>query len=622
MRKLALLLSLLCPILLVSSAKTVSPGESTTINFLISNPSGSYELCIDSILVQFTDHVGDIQVVTPMPVYPKVCTCPPSSNSSCLSYADAGKAYGQSQGYKYEPSDTFGFIFNITVDPNAASSLVYPGVTHSYEVHYSYKFVSCDVGCWFENPQQESYSDMVYVHGLTQNELILAQSGAQNEQLAASSLAEAQQVFSDASNAIEQANSTIYLSLTARCISISEASAYLSDALGNYSAAKSALNDAQSAYAYQKYDEVKFNATVAKQLAVQTKNDADVATSLIQAELQRIEAISSKMEQANLSVSYSLTLEKQAETIGVSSYEVNSLNSLALAYTNKTNAACKAGEFNAVFDSADSTMEKADAARQILEPLVRDRLVKIYGGYLENLSRARLWIGNLSANYTNLTIYNLTDYRDNIRNGSYADFLIYMESLPSTADIVERTVAGFREVNKTLGLMNNITYLAGKYNQKMNFSKVELLLQDSVEELSLRDFNSSLNFTGEANLELDAMRKELDDKIGKIENAENMIETANAIMSDVSTDKFLIFSPDLSESQLALRRAVDALYSQPERAAGFATQARVLAVEQRRKTESMKLGVAGAVIIIIILAVILSRIKNPFRSKRKPFKYH
>jgi hypothetical protein len=97
MRKLALLLSLLCLVLLVRSVETVSPGESTTINFLISNPGGSYELCVDSIFVQSTDHIGDIKVVTPMPVYPKVCICPPSSNSSCLSYADAGEAYGQSQ---------------------------------------------------------------------------------------------------------------------------------------------------------------------------------------------------------------------------------------------------------------------------------------------------------------------------------------------------------------------------------------------------------------------------------------------------------------------------------------------------------------------------------------------
>ncbi len=620
MRKLTVLISLLCLILIVRSVKTVSPGESTTINFFISNPAGSYEFCIDSILVQFTDHVGDIKVVTPMPVYPKICICPPSDNSSCLSYVSSGKAYGQSQGYKYAPSDEFGFVFNITIDPNAASSLVYPGVSHSYEVHYSYKFVDCEVGCWFESPQQESYSEMIYVHGLTQNELILAQGGTPVEQLAASSLAEAQQDVSDAFNAIEQANSTIFLSLTARCISTSKASAYISDAIDNYSTAKSYLLSAQAAYNSKDYDAVKYNATIAKQLAVQTKNEADVATNIIQAELQRVEAISNKMEQANLSVSYSLTLETKAEAIGLISHEANALNSLALEYLNKTDSACNAGEYDVVSESADSAREKADAAKLVLEPLVKDRLADIYGAYASNLSSARLAIGNLSANYSNSTLDNLTEYRDNIRNGNYTDFLIYLESLPSTTEIVVKSVSELAELNQTLGRMRNITLLAGGYNQEMNFSEINLLLQNSVEELSVNDFNQSMNLTNEANLKLDAMNTDLHVKIDKIENAEILIQTANSTMGDVSKNVFLIFRPDLSESELALRRATDALYSQPDKAATFAIQARVLAVEQRRKTESIKLGVAGAVIIIIVLAVIISRIGSPFKTARKPIK--
>jgi hypothetical protein len=113
------------------------------------------------------------------------------------------------------------------------------------------------------------------------------------------------------------------------------------------------------------------------------------------------------------------------------------------------------------------------------------------------------------------------------------------------------------------------------------------------------------------------MQKVMNEKIGKIQNAKTLIETANKTISDVSKDSFLIFNPDLSESELALKRANDNIYSHPEQAATFAIQARVLATEQMRKTESLKLGVAGAVIIIIILAVIISRIGNSFRTKRK-----
>jgi hypothetical protein len=620
MRKLNLLLSVLFLMLSVQSIKTVSPGDSTTINFFISNPAGSYEFCVDSILIQFTDHIGDVKVVTPLPVYPKVCICPPSQNSSCLSYASAGKAYGQSQGYRYATSSAYGFAFNITIDPNAASSLIYPGVSHSYEVHYSYKFVDCELGCWFENPQQESYSEMMYVHGLTQNDLILAQGGTPVEQIAANSLADAQQGISDALNAIDQANNTIYLSLTSRCVSAVKASSYLSAALDNYSAAKVALIAAQSAYNSKNYDAVKYNATIAKQLAMQTKNEADMASNLIQAELQRVGTISDKMKQANLSVSYSTTLETQAKTIGVSSYEVSALNSLALEYINKIDSACKAGEYDIVVDSADTAVRKADAAKQILEPLVRNELAGLYGIYLENLSIARARIGDLSANYTNYTIDNLTAYKDNIQNGTYREFLIYIESLPSTAEIVGNTVLAFSEINQTLDRMRNTISLGNSFNQEMNLSEVNFLLQNSAKQLSIYEFNLSLNLTREANLKLDTMEAELNAKISKIESAKALIETANRTMTDVSSDKFLIFSPDLSESEVALRRAKEALYSQPERAASFATQARVLAIEQRRKNESVKLGIVGAAIIIIILAVIISRIRSPFKITRKQFK--
>jgi hypothetical protein len=616
MRKLALLFSLLCLMLAVHSIKTVSPGESTTINFFISNPSGSHEFCVDSLLLQFTDHVGDIKVVTPMPVYPKVCICPPSQNSSCLSYVSAGQAYGQSQGYSYASSNAFGFTFNITVDPNPASSLVYPGVPHSYEVHYSYKFVNCEVGCWFENPQQDSYTEMVYIHGLTQREIPVAQ-GTPAEQLAANSLADAQQDISDAFNAIEEANSTIYLSLSSACISASKASAFLSDAMDNYSTANSALIAAQAAYNSKNYDATKYNATIAKQLAVQAKNEADMATNFIQVELQRVQTISNKMEQANLSLSYSLMLETEAKSIGISSFEASSLNSLAVEYSNKTDSACKAGEYDIVSKSADTVVETTGAAEQILEPLVRYKLVELYGGYIENLSRSKLLIGNLSANYGNSTIDNLTDYRDNIKNRNYTKFLIYMESLPSTADMVKNTISGLEEINKTIETMQNITLLAKNYNQEMNLSKVNLLLQNSVEELSTHNFRQSLNLTREAEIELDAMKKGLNDKIGRIESAKTLIETANKTMSDVSNNTFLIFHPDLSDSELALRRAVDALYTQPDKAATFAMQARVLAIEQMRRTESTKLGVAGAVIIIIIIAVIISRIGSPFKRRRR-----
>ncbi|NYZ76629.1 hypothetical protein H0N98_05280 [Candidatus Micrarchaeota archaeon] len=620
MRKLAILFSVLCLMLALQSIKIVSPGESTTIDFSISNPSGSYEFCVDSILVQFTDHLGDIKVVTPMPVYPKVCVCPPSDNSSCLSYANAGKAYGQSLGYKYGSSNMFGLRFNITIDPNAASSLVYPGVEHNYDLHYSYKFVNCQMGCWFENPQQESYTGIIYVHGLTQNEIIMAQGGAPSEKLAATSLSDAQQYISDAFNAIEQANSTIESSATAPCVSTSKAYSYLSDAMNYYPTAKSYLLAAQDAYNSKNYDAVKYNATIAKQLAVQTKNEADMATSFIQAELQRVEAISNKMTQANLSVSYSIELERQAKKIGVSSDGANSLNSLALEYVNKTDSACKAGAYDIVVNSANSAMDKANSAKQILEPLVRDKLAGMYGTYIENLSKARAMIGNLSGNYGNFTIDNLTDYRDNIQNGNYTDFLIYMQSLPSTEAIVEKTVSGFAGLNQTIEMMQNITILSEKYHQETNLSEVNLLLQNSVKELSIRDFNLSLNLTNEAKLRLIAMGNELGSRISQIENAKTLIETAGSTMADVSNDTFFILKPDLSESELALSRANGALYSQPDKSASFAIQARVLAIEQRRKTNSIKLGIAGVVIIIIILAVIISRIRNPFRIKRRPFR--
>lgn len=614
MRKPAALLSMLFLMLVVHSSATAAPGKPTTISFFISNPSGSYEFCIDSILLQFTDNLGDIKVITPMPVYPKVCICPPSNNSNCLSYADAGTAYGQSQGYTYASSNSFEFQFNVTVDPNAASSLFYPGVVHNYEVYYSYKFVSCQLGCFFGNPQQDSYTDLIYIYGLTKNQLYQAQGDAEQ---AANSLEEAQNDVSDAFNAIKQANSTIELSTTSRCISTSAALEYLSDALANYSAANSALIAAQTAYNSKNYDGVKYNTTIAVQLAVQTKNEAETAANFIQAELQRVKAISDKIDQANLSLSYSLELEAQAKNLSIDSYAASALNELALEYENKTNLACESGDYNVVIDSANSTMEKADAAKQILEPLLKNKLVSMYTAYIENLSKGRLLIGNLSANYSNSTIDNLTAYRDELQNGNETNFVTYIQSIPSTSGVVENTLLGFRELNQTIGEMGSIAVLARQYNQPMNFSDVNLMLQSSAAYLSYGDFNDSFNLIQEANLSLNKTRNELSDTITAIQTAESQIENAESTMSSVATDTFLILKPDLSESELALSRANASLYSDPNQALTLAIQARVIAVEQQRKTDSLKMGAAGAVIIIIILAVIIWRIGNPFRRRRR-----
>lgn len=606
--------------LAVNSIKTASPGESTTINFIIINPSGTYEFCVDSVLVQFTDNVGDIKVITPMPVYPKVCICPPAKNSSCLSYASAGKAYGQLQGYRYVSSNSYKLAFNIQIDPNPASSLTYPGVSHSYEVQYSYKFVNCKIGCWFENPQQEQYSDFMYIHGLTQNQIFNAQAGTEAEQAAANSIAEAQQDISDASNAIEQAKSTLSLVSTARCVSTSKADLHLSTANDRYSEAMVELIAAQSAYNSENYETAKSNASLSKQFAIQTKNEADMATNLIQVELQRLETVIDSLTQANLSVSYSRALQLQAETIDVRSDDANALILLALEYLNKTESACESGEYNVVVSSADIAIEKAGMAKQSLEPLVKKRLAELFGGYAENLSNVKEELGEFSSNYSNSTIEKLTSYKNSIANGTFTEYLLYIEMLPAIEEAVEKTVSASQELSNTIGRLQNVTSLGQQFRQNMNTSEVEMLIQNSVEKLSDSDFNSSLNLTQEAGLKLTLLEADLRSRIQKIEDARSSIDVAAKTITEISADRLLIFGPDMSYSETALDRARESLYSNPDKANEFARLARVLAIEQRRRMESIKLGITGAVIIIIILAVIISRVRNPSRIYKRQFK--
>ena len=618
MRKLTLLISLICFVLAVSSTKTISPKESTTVNFIIKNPSGIHEFCVDSVLIQFTDYLGDIEVVTPLPVYPKVCICPQNKNSSCLSYATAGKAYGQSQGYMYASSNTYQLAFDIQVDPNPASSLFYPGVPHHYEVRYSYKFVNCKIGCWFENPQQESYSDMVYVYGLTQSQISAAQTGTPIEQVAASTIADAQQQVSDAFNAMEEANSTLSLALTVHCVSTINANSHLSVAQTNYSNAMTELIAAQSAYNSKEYESARYNATLAEQLAIGAKNEADMATNIIQAEMQRVGTISDKLTQANLSTSYSKALESKAQTIGVNSYEASALITLSFEYLNRTETACQTGDYNIVTASSDVAIEKADLARNLLEPLVSYRLAELFANYSANLTRMQSQLGNFSSNFSNSTADELKLYSANIRNGTFTEYLLYIDMTSAVEEVLNNASSAFTELNKTIDRLQGVDSLASSYRQELNLSDVELLLQNSTVKLSEADFNSSLNMTQEAGIKISQLEEELRSKIAKIENAKLMIELANKTMVEVSSDRIVIIGPDMSESETALFRAREMLYSQPERANDFARQARVLAIEQQRRMESMKMGIAGVVIIIIVLAIIISRI-NPSRRRYKNY---
>ncbi|MCX6776164.1 MAG: hypothetical protein NT130_04940 [Candidatus Micrarchaeota archaeon] len=614
MRKLSLLLSIVCLMVVVHSTRIASPNETTTISFFISNPAGSYEFCVDSVLIKLTDHIGDIHILTPLPVYPKVCICPPSENSSCLSYASAGKAYGQSQGYSYAQSSNYQLDFIIQVDPNPDSSLTYPGVPHNYEVDYSYKFVNCRIGCWFEDLQPESYSDMIYIHGLTQSELSVAQQGTPMEQLAANSIAGAQQEIADAFNAIEQANSTIILALNSRCVSTSKAESHLSLALQNYSDAMSALITAQSAYKSKEFEASRYNATLAQQLAIQTKNEAGIAINLVQAGVAKFSNIADKLTQANLSVSYSKTLETQASNLGIKSYEAKSLISLAAEYLNRTQSACLEGEYDVVVTSADTAIEKSDNAKNILELIIKDKLAEIFGTYAGNLTKVQSQLGEFSSNYSNSTIDQLKNYRDNIKNGTFTEYLLYIQMLPANEVTVEKSISAFPEINKVANRMYSIRDLGVSVKQDINFSEVNLSLQKAVSKLSELDFNSSLNFTQEADTKLTSIETGLKDKINRIDNAINAVDLATAAINDTASDQLLIISPDLSEAENALQEASIYVYSDPDRASNFARQARALAGEQKRRIESIKFGIVGVVIIIIILAFIINRIKSPFRT--------
>jgi len=614
MRKLGLLLSITCLMLVVHSIKIAAPNETTTISFFISNPAGNYEFCVDSVLVQFTDHVGDIHVITPLPVYPKVCICPPSANSSCLSYASAGKAYGQSQGYKYAQSNRYQLDMVVQVDPNPESSLTYPGVLHNYDVKYSYKFVNCRIGCWFENPQQESYSDLIYVHGLTQDQVsTAAQRGTPVEQLAASAIAEAQQDIANAFNATEQAQSAINLAVNSRCVSTSKAESQLAIALQNYSDAMTLLNVAQSDYNSKDYETARYNATLAQQLAIQTKNEADMTTNLVQAEMQKFSSISDKFTQANLSISYSKTLETQATSLGIVSYEARSLISLAIEYLNKTDSACMAGEYDVVVTSADTAIEKSENAKKVLEPLVKQMLVEVFGHYASNLTMVKSQLGEFSSNYSNSTINQLVNYRNGIKNGTLTEYLLYIQMLPGSEGVVEKTVSTFSGINKTKNRMYELKNLGISFRQDINLSDVNLSLQNAVKKMSDLDFNSSLNFTNQSDNRLTSIETELKEKITKIEHARSAIDLAETTMNDTASDRLFIIGPDLSESESSLQKSIDYLYSNPDRSSDFARQARILAVEQKRRVESLKLGIAGVVIIIIIIAVIISRVKSPFK---------
>ena len=615
MRKFAIL-SIIFLMLAANSAKVVSPGESTTIRFSLSNPGGQYEFCIDSVLVQFVDYIGDITLTTSMPVYPKVCVCPPSKNSTCLSYATSGKAYGQSYGYSYASSSTYELLINIQVDPNPTSSLFYPGVPHKYTVQYTYKFVNCKIGCWFENPQQESYSDSVYVYGLTQSQISAAQSSTP-EQLAANTIGEAQAEVSDAFNEIEQANSSILLALETHCVSAVRAFQRLSTALGNHSIALSELRAAQSAYAAKDFEAAKYNATLSKQFAIYAKSEAGMATTIIQGEIQRVETLSDKLNQANLSATYAKTLEEKASSIGVQSHEASSLISLAFEYLNRTERACADGEYNVVSSSSDSVIDKSNLAKGVLEPLVRNRLAELFEAYAQNLTKIRNELGNFSSNFSNSTIEKLTSYSRNIKNGTFTDYLLYIDMAFATESFLNETASVYSELNKSIEKFFEIRKLETAYKQELNLTEVESLLQLSVKMLSEGDFNSSLNSTYQASSELAEIEKELTNKILKIEDAKVAISAADKTITEISKQSFLIFTPDMGEAESTFFRANVLLYSEPQRAYELARQARVLAIEQGRKLESIKLGIAGAVIIIILLALIISRIRYPSRIPKE-----
>ncbi|MEM3555931.1 MAG: hypothetical protein QXF56_04405 [Candidatus Micrarchaeia archaeon] len=611
------LLPLIFLMLAANSAKVVSPGESTTIRFSLSNPGGQYEFCVDSVLVQFTDYVGDIEITTLMPVYPKVCVCPPSKNSTCLSYATAGKAYAQSYGYSYAPSNTYELLINIRIDPNPTSSLFYPGVPHKYTVQYTYKFVNCKIGCWFENPQQESYSDYVYVYGLTQSQIFAAQTGTSPQQLATAAIGEAQEEVSGAFNEIEQANSSIALALETHCVSAVRASQRISTALGNYSAALSELRAAQSAYASKDYETAKYNATISKQLAISAKSEAGIAITIIQGEIQRVEALSDKLNEANLSSTYAKTLEEKASSIGVQSHEASSLISLAFEYINRTERACADGEYNVVSSSLDSVIDKSKLAKGVLEPLVRNRLAELFNAYAQNLTKTRSQLGNFSSNFSNATIEKLIYYSRNIKNGTLTDYLLYIDMAFATESMLNETASVYSELNSSIGKFQELKKIGNAYKQQLNLTEIETLLQLSVKALSEADFNSSLNLTHQAELQLAEIEKELSNKILKIEEAKNAISVADKTITEISKQSFLVFSPDMGEAESALFRANVLLYSEPQRAYELARQARVLAIEQGRKVESVKLGLAGAVIIIILLALIISRIRYPSRIPKE-----
>lgn len=616
MKKFNALLALTFLTFLASSSKVVSPGESTTIRFSLSNPGGVYELCVDSVLVQFTDYIGDVRVTTPMPVYPKVCVCPPSKNSTCLSYAVAGKAYGQSYGYSYSSSSTYELQIGIQVDPNPTSSLFYPGVPHRYTVQYSYKFVNCKIGCWFESLQQESYSDALYIYGLTQSQISAAQSGTP-EQPAATAIGEAQQELSDAFNAIEGANSTLSLAETTHCVSTLSAAQRLSAAQGNYTAALSELIAAQSAYGQKDYETARYNATLAKQLAILAKSEADMAIAVVQGEIQRVESLSDKLNEANLSATYVKTLEAKARSIGVESREASSLISLVFEYVNRTETACNQGDYNIVASSSDSVIEKSNMARNILEPLVRNKLAELFGQHARKLAGIRNATGEFSSNFTNSTIEQLDAYRQNAKNGTFTDYLLYIDIALSTESFVNETCLAFNELNRTINELQSVKKIGKEYRQELNLSEVEMLLQLSVKKLSEGEFNSSMELTYQAHAELSKTEGELKEKIASIKNAEAAIGVANKTIQEISAQTFLIFSPDLGEAENALFKANLFLYSEPQRAYDFARQARALAIEQGRRLESIKLGIAGGVIIIILLALIISRIRYTPRQLRR-----
>jgi len=343
-----------------------------------------------------------------------------------------------------------------------------------------------------------------------------------------------------------------------------------------------------------------------------------MATNIIQAEMQRVGTISDKLTQANLSTSYSKALESKAQTIGVNSYEASALITLSFEYLNRTETACQTGDYNIVTASSDVAIEKADLARNLLEPLVSYRLAELFANYSANLTRMQSQLGNFSSNFSNSTADELKLYSANIRNGTFTEYLLYIDMTSAVEEVLNNASSAFTELNKTIDRLQGVDSLASSYRQELNLSDVELLLQNSTVKLSEADFNSSLNMTQEAGIKISQLEEELRSKIAKIENAKLMIELANKTMVEVSSDRIVIIGPDMSESETALFRAREMLYSQPERANDFARQARVLAIEQQRRMESMKMGIAGVVIIIIVLAIIISRI-NPSRRRYKNY---